>query len=189
VNRPAGTPRVAAVVLAAGAGSRFVAPDGTHKLLARSRDRPVVAWAVTAALEAGLERTWVVTGAVDLAGVVPAGAELLANERWADGQSTSLRAGGGGLDAVVVGLGDQPGIPASAWRAVAACDAPIAVATYGGRRRNPVRLAAAVWPLLPDDGDEGARVLLRRRPDLVTEVACAGDPGDIDTLEDLHLWN
>jgi molybdenum cofactor cytidylyltransferase len=168
-----------------------------HKLLAPWRGRPLVRWALEHAAEAGLARTWVVTGAIDLAaaGAVPPDVEVLANERWAEGQATSLHlaisaAGGAGLDAVVVGLGDQPLVPASAWRAVAAArERPIAVATYGGRRGNPVRLDRSVWELVPTEGDEGARVLMRERPDLVMAVACEGDPLDIDTVEDLSTWN
>ncbi len=154
----------------------------------------MVWWSVTAALEAGLERTWVVTGAVDLSSVIPAGAVLIENEEWAAGQATSLQravaeARRAGLSALVVGLGDQPLIPSSAWRAVAASRADIAVATYDGRRRNPVRLAAPVWELLSPAGDEGARSLMRTRPDLVQEVPCRGEPVDIDTREDLQRWS
>jgi molybdenum cofactor cytidylyltransferase len=193
-----GPAAVAAVVLAAGAGSRFAA-DGpgapaAHKLLAEFRGRPVVRWALEAAAGAGLARTWVVTGAVDLGEVVPPGVEVLPNPDWASGQASSLRtavraADAAGLRAVVVGLGDQPLVTAAAWRAVAGGPGPIAVATYGGRRRNPVRLDREVWPDLVAEGDEGARSLMRLRPELVREVPCAGDPADIDTVEDLHRWN
>jgi molybdenum cofactor cytidylyltransferase len=182
-------------VLAAGGGTRFQPGlDGTHKLLAPWRGRPLVWWAVSSAAGAGLERTWVVAGAADLSGVVPSGVEILANPRWAQGQATSLqvaisRARHEGMDAIVVGLADQPLVPPEAWRAVAEAIAPISVATYDGKRRNPVRLASEVWDLLPVDGDQGARSLIRGRPDLVGEVPCQGDPADIDTREDLLTWS
>jgi molybdenum cofactor cytidylyltransferase len=89
---------------------------------------------------------------------------------------------------VVVGLGDQPGVTATAWRRLADTDAPIAVATYHGVRRNPVRIHAELWDQLPHDGDEGARTLIRVRSDLVTEVACEGNADDIDTADDVARW-
>ena len=150
--------------------------------------------AVTNAITSGLDPVWVVTGAVDLHGVLPSEAVVLPNPRWAQGQATSLQvavaaARAAGLRAVVVGLGDQPLVSPEAWLAVARVDAPIVVATYDGRRRNPVRLAAEVWDLLPVTGDQGARLLIQARPDLVQEVPCQGDPADIDTREDLLTWN
>lgn len=183
-----------AVVLAAGGGTRFAATGENHKLLAPFRGRPVVSWAVGHALDAGLAATWVVTGAVDLDGLLPPEATLLANPAWAEGQATSLQAAVGAarrhdVAAIVVGLGDQPLIPASAWRAVASAGGDLAVATYHGHRRNPVKLSASTWDLLPVSGDEGARTVLRSQPDLVEEIPCQGDPVDIDTREDLLRWS
>lgn len=181
------------MVLAAGAGTRFAGP--THKLLAPLADgRRLVDHAIAAAVAAGIGPVYVVTGAVDLDDL-PDGTTVLANPRWADGIATSLAVAIGaarrdGHDAVVVGLGDQPAIDPDAWRLVAAATAtPIAVATYDGRRGNPVRLAADAWPELPTTGDEGARALFRRRPDLVTEVPCPGSGVDVDTVEDLRRWS
>lgn len=183
---------VAAVVLAAGEGARF--GPGEPKLLRPLRGRPLASWAIGAALEAGLDALAVVTGATDL-GPVLAGlggpVTVLVNPAWRTGQATSLRraldwCAEQGLVAAVVGLADQPFVPASAWRAVAAeAGAPVVTATYDGRRRPPVRLDRSVWSMLAEGGDEGARELMRRRPDLVREVACDGDPTDVDTVEDL----
>jgi molybdenum cofactor cytidylyltransferase len=184
---------VLAVVLAAGGGSRFAGSG--HKLLAQRDGRTVVEHAVDAAREA-LGEVLVVTGAARLPDAVTTapGVRLIHNPRWAEGQATSLAtaisfaAADDTIDAVVVGLGDQPDIAADAWRRVASSAAPIAIATYDGRRRNPVRLHRSVWPLLPTTGDEGARAVTRLRAELVEEVPCNGSPDDIDTLEDVLRW-
>jgi CTP:molybdopterin cytidylyltransferase MocA len=182
---------VAALVLAAGGGTRWDGPG--HKLLTEVRGRPLWSWAVDGAAAAGLDDVFVVVGAVDLP--VPADVVLVRNERWREGQATSLAAGiaaaaAAGHDTVVVGLADQPGVTAAAWRAVASASSPMAVAVYDDDRQgHPVRLHSSVWPLLSPHGDEGARAVMRERPDLVGRVACEGDPSDVDTVEDLTAWS
>ncbi|MGH9101529.1 MAG: nucleotidyltransferase family protein [Acidimicrobiales bacterium] len=178
---------VAAVVLAAGGSSRF-GPGA--KLLAPWRGRPLLLAALDAAIGAGLDETVVVGGAVDLSGVVPGSVTLLRNEAWSSGQASSLRAGldwcaRRGHAAAVVGLGDAPLVPASAWRAVAGSAADLAVATFGGRRHPPVRIGRARFGEVPASGDEGARRLLAGAPGVV-EVPCEGAPLDVDTVEDLR---
>ena len=191
------------VLLAAGAGSRY--SDVGHKLtagLSESSSRPaetVFERALASLRAAAIGCPTVVTGklgADDLG--IEAGDDLIVvhNHDWARGQMTSVRAAISsaeydGAEIVVIGLADQPGIEPAAWQAVAGAavdGAAIAVATYGGRRANPVALHRDTWGLLPASGDEGARTLMRLRPDLVVEVPCSGSPKDIDTVEDLTTW-
>ncbi len=182
-----------AALLAAGGGTRFVGP--THKLLATLDGRPVFRWALDHVVSAGLDHVVVITGAIAL-DINDAGVTIVHNEHWEHGQAGSLQLAIRAAEAhdsefIVVGLADQPFILASAWRDVAACDstAPILVATYSGKRGpNPVRLHRSVWSQLPTIGDEGARALMRLRPDWIDEVACEGSAADIDTLEDLGQW-
>lgn len=183
---------IAGVVLAAGAGSRFTGPH--HKLLIEVGGRPLVTHQLDAMVAAGFDRCFVVTGAVDLADLVPEGVTVLHNDRWAEGQATSLQVArravtDAGLGAMVVGVADTPGIPAITWRVVGATAGPIVVAEFDGVRRPPVKLEAEVFDLLPTTGDEGARVLLRTRPELVSGVPCPGDPHDIDTEDDRNRWS
>jgi molybdenum cofactor cytidylyltransferase len=178
----------AAIVLCAGGSSRFLSDK--PKLLASFRGQPLVTWALGHAIDASLDETIVVTGAVDLSGLIPDGVVVIENAQWASGQATSLLSGISaaeerGHQVVVVGLGDQPLVPAEAWTKVTRTDSPIAVASYDGHRSPPTRLASEVWPLLPRDGDEGARALMRTRPDLVQDVPCPGEALDVDTTEDL----
>ncbi len=182
----------AAVVLAAGAGSRFRGSE--HKLVAELRGRPVLAHALDAAIAARLDETIVVVGAVDFGDLIPAGVTVLENPDWASGQATSVQvaiahARRVGHAAVVVAPGDQPFVGVEAWRAVAASSGDLAMASFDGRLRPPTRLGASIWDDLPTVGDDGARVLSRSRPEGVTAVVCEGNPVDIDTVEDLARWN
>ena len=194
---------VAPILLAGGAGSRF--RDVGHKLTAGLPERAgrpresVVSRSLAAALDADIGVPVIVTGRLD-ADALGIGdrtdVTAVHNDDWQQGQMTSVQRGldaarYANADIVVVGLADQPGIDPSAWRAVADAvlgGARIAVATYDGRRANPVGLHRDVWDLLAETGDEGARGLMRLRPHLVIEVPCTGSPNDIDTVEDLTRW-
>jgi CTP:molybdopterin cytidylyltransferase MocA len=160
--------------------------------------RPLVVHAVDAAVASGLAPVVVVVAddrtATALSG--PAGrATIVENPRPERGISSSLHValraveGNEAVEAVVVGLADQPLMGPDAYRRVAgalADGAQLAVATYGGIRGNPVLIGRAHWEeALALVGDEGARVLLRRHGAL--EVPCdgTGEPADVDTPEDL----
>ncbi|MEO8163011.1 MAG: nucleotidyltransferase family protein, partial [Ilumatobacteraceae bacterium] len=177
-------PRTVAVILAAGSGSRF--EGGGHKLHAVVAGRALYLWALQAAIEASIGPVVVVTGAVEL----PLGdmaVSVVNNPLWRTGLASSLQVGivmarEQGAEALVVGLGDQPFVRASAWRAVADSRSPIAVATYQSKRGNPVRLHAEIWSAMPTLGDEGARSVFQIYSNLVEEVPCEGSSSDIDTL-------
>jgi CTP:molybdopterin cytidylyltransferase MocA len=193
VRRPSS---VSALLLAAGAGSRF----GGGKLLAPYRGRPLIEASLSNLADAPVDETVVVLGesAERLREVCSRyDGRVVENPEWAQGQSTSVRVGlqalGPGARAAVVLLADQPLVGAGAVeRLVAAFEAgaKVAVSTYGGRPRNPVLFSREVWPLLMTElsGDEGARPFLRRHPELVVRVPCdgVGDPADVDTVEDLR---
>jgi CTP:molybdopterin cytidylyltransferase MocA len=181
------------VLLAAGAGTRFVGPK--HKLRSLVGKDFLFTKTLGILLSTGLESTLVVTGAVNLDDLTQ-DSPTVHNAQWATGQRSSVitaisYARLHGFSAIVVGLADQPGITSQAWQAVASSDSPIAVATYDGIRGNPVRLHESVWGLLESDDsdpDSGARTLMRLHPELVLEVACKGNSADIDTTEDLSQW-
>jgi CTP:molybdopterin cytidylyltransferase MocA len=183
-------------VLAAGGGSRF----GGGKLLARLGGQPIIEAVLDNLREAPVDEVIVVVGsdAERLREVCERyGVRSVANEEWERGQSTSVLAGLRACDkksrAAVILLGDQPFVGADAVERLVAAfaeGANVAVATYGGKRRNPVLFSREVWPLLEAElaGDEGARSVLRQHPELVVEVPCegVGDPTDVDTREDLR---
>ncbi|WP_116950672.1 nucleotidyltransferase family protein [Jiangella endophytica] len=189
---------VAGLVLAAGSGSRYGGP----KALVRYEGSRLVDRAVRLLSGGGCAPVVVVSGAVSLS--VP-GAIVVHNPDWATGMGSSLRAGLRALswsvtaDAVVVALVDQPWVGVEAVKRLrqvwssAAGEVSVAVATYEGRRGNPVLLARPVWPEVAAlaDGDVGARPFLRAHPELVTAVDCTGTgtSADVDTPADLPPLN
>jgi CTP:molybdopterin cytidylyltransferase MocA len=194
---------VSAIVLAAGAGSRF----GGGKLLAPFGRRTLIEATLLGLREAPVDETIVVVGndAERLRGLCESyGVRIAENEDWAEGMATSVRKGLASCapdsGAAVVALADQPLVGAKAIeRLVKAYEGgvSVAVATYGGERLNPALFAREVWPMLEEElsGDEGARRFLKRHPEMVTEVPCddVADPTDVDTVEDLRrlrarLW-
>ena len=188
---------VAAVVLAAGRGSRLEA--SVAKPLLEYRGRPLVAYALEAAIASGLRPVVLVVGhdadAVARLANEFDGVAIVPAADWADGISQSLRAAleaftaDGNVDAVCVGLADQPRVGAEAYRRVAAAvdaGAALAVATYDGQRGNPVAIARTLWSAARAlTGDAGARQLMDGSE---VEVDCTGtgDPADVDTLDDLR---
>jgi CTP:molybdopterin cytidylyltransferase MocA len=190
--------RVAGVVLAAGASRRL----GRPKQLVEYTGEPLVRRAARAALEAGCDPVYVVTGAgapeVEdaLAGL---GVTALRNERWSEGVASSIRAGVDAAagatppcDGALLVLVDQPAVDAALLRglldAFSASGAGRAVAcAYGGGLGVP-----AVFPrsrfraLAALRGDRGAKPLLAADPDVVAVPFPAGER-DVDTEAELLL--
>jgi CTP:molybdopterin cytidylyltransferase MocA len=184
------------VVLAAGAGSRF----GGGKLLAPFGGRTLIEATLLGLREAPVDETIVVVGkdAERLRGFCESdGVRCTENPDWEEGMATSVKKGLASCSpdarAAVILLADQPLVGEEAVeRLVRAFEegADVAVATFGGRPRNPALFARRVWPMLREElsGDEGARGFMGRHPELVTEVPCddVADPADVDTVRDLR---
>ncbi|HEY5071737.1 MAG TPA: nucleotidyltransferase family protein [Caulobacteraceae bacterium] len=158
-----------AVVLAAGAGTRF----GGAKLTAPWRGGRLIDAAVAAALAAPVRSVIVVTGA-DAAVAQAVGPHrrlrLVHAADHAEGMAASLRAGVAALppdaDGVFVFLGDMPRIPHAILPALATALAGGALAAapvFAGRRGHPVLFARSMLLcLLRLTGDEGAKSVLDR---------------------------
>jgi CTP:molybdopterin cytidylyltransferase MocA len=179
---------IGALVLAAGEGRRF----GGTKQLASTGGRPLLEYALEA-VTAVSPRVVVLGHAADeiRAGVDLQGAEPVVCERWQDGQSASLRCGLDalrGADAVLVVLGDQPGVTAAAVAAVLAAggDEDAVRATYDGVPSHPVLLRRALLDRAGElTGDSGFRDLLAGARVRAVEVGHLADATDIDTREEL----
>ncbi len=184
--------RVAALVLAAGSGSRM---GGANKLLQPVQGVAMLRRVVNAALASRCTSVRVVTGfAADEAEVCLTGLEVAFthNPDYPTGMASSLRCGLTALDpeadAAVVLLADMPFIDGGHIdRLIDAFDPAqpgIVAPVKDGRRGNPVLWPRALFAEMQTvEGDVGARELLRRHADQVVSVACNDDAifADIDT--------
>jgi CTP:molybdopterin cytidylyltransferase MocA/SAM-dependent methyltransferase len=189
------TGNIAAVVLAAGAGSRF----GGGKLLASLGGRPVLQHVLDRLADAGVEDVVVVVG--DDASAIEEAIEWRHERRVRNpdpgrGLSSSVRIGidavDDDIDGALLVLGDQPTVAVETIRALldAAPDGarPIVVPVYardGGR--NPVLVGRDAFRMVGEvAGDRGLGPVIAAHPELVHEVPVSvpGNP-DIDTRSDL----
>jgi len=189
---------VAAIVLAAGRSTRM---GGPNKLLAEIGGKPLVRIAAVEALASRVREVIVVTGhqresvAAALQGLP---VKLVHNPDFAEGLSTSLRAGLAAVpaeaDGIVVCLGDMPQVTASLIdRLIAAFDpahhALVVVPTLKGKRGNPVVWSRRFFADLAQlEGDVGARHLIAANAEVVAEVPVedAAALTDVDTPEALR---
>ncbi len=193
---------IAGLVVAAGASSRL----GRPKQLLSLGGKPLPAWVLDAMREAGLGILVLVLGheAEAIRGVLNLeGVTVVVNTRYAEGMSTSLRVGlgamGPNVEGVVIAMGDQPFISPSLITGLIAehhrTEQPIVAADFGDYQGPPIFLGRNVWPLADEiRGDQGARFLLRSRPDWVatTPVPNRVVSLDVDTeeayLEAIEIW-
>jgi molybdenum cofactor cytidylyltransferase len=189
-------PRITAVVLAAGAGSRF----GGGKLLASVDGKPILQHVLDAIAAAGLVDVVVVLGddADEIERTIAWRSEgRIRNPDARRGLSSSVRLGLGAVDPSADGalflLGDQPTVRSEVIDALVSVSPSdgrtIVVPRYiGGGGPNPVVVHRGAFDLASAlDGDRGFGPLIAARRDLVEEVGVDGSNPDVDTRGDLAL--
>jgi molybdenum cofactor cytidylyltransferase len=184
---------VAAILLAAGAGSRF----GGDKLLHPLEDGVAIAAHAARNLFAAVPEVIAVVrwGDFPLYDMLEQeGCQVTMFQGAARGMGASLAHGiaqARGVDGWVIALADMPRIsPESIRKVVAALEegASIAAPVRNGERGHPVGFGSRLRDeLLALDGDQGARAVIERHREAVKLVEC-NDPGillDIDRKSDL----
>lgn len=171
--------RVVAVVLAAGAATRFGAP----------KQRLLLPGVLERLAASPVDEVVVVEGAYELRVDPGAAVRLVHCDDWERGPGASLRCGlaalGEDVEAAMVIMGDGPELaPEAVARVIASWRAEggdVVAASYGGVRGHPLLVARAAWADVPD---AGLRVVEPRL------VPCddLGAPGDVDTQADLDAW-
>lgn len=189
---------VAAILLAAGRASRWRASGGREatKLVAPWRGRPMARAVAEAALASRARPLVVVLGheaAAVRAALDGLPAAFVENRDFAQGLSTSLRAGLAALparcDGAVVLLGDMPEVGADLIDAlIAGFEArpdALAVAPRGaGGLGNPVLLSRGLFAQAAElSGDKGARRLVERAGARRVEIDWAGEEIALDIDE------
>jgi molybdenum cofactor cytidylyltransferase len=170
-----------------------------NKLLEPIGGEKMVRRVAATAIASGAEPVIVVTGheAASVAGALRGlDVTIVANPDYADGLSTSLRAGlralPAGIDGALILLGDMPEIEASVLTALMAAftgASAICVPMRHGRRGNPVLWGRSYFAeMMRLTGDIGAKPLMVRHETQLIEVEVATDSifEDVDTSEDLQ---
>jgi molybdenum cofactor cytidylyltransferase len=177
--------RVAAVILAAGAATRF----GSPKQLAKVGAGTMLERVAEIARAAGLSPVVVVLPSTISP---PDGTLGVVNDRPEDGISRSLRlaveALPGDVDAAVVLLGDQPTVPIAWIEALleGARNHPVVAVRAEGRIGPPVLLRREAFALVSEaTGDAGLAPVLARHAELVSHVDVPAHAPDVDTPADL----
>lgn len=164
---------IAAVVLAAGAATRFGGP----------KQALLVPAVLQRLAKSSVDDVVVVAGAHELGKVE---ARVVMCPDWERGPGASLRCGLAALppetEAAIVVLGDGPNLAPqavervlAAWRGGAG---DVVAAGYGGNRGHPLLLARAAWDAIPDEG-------MRALPAILVPCDDLGTPGDVDTADDI----
>jgi 4-nitrophenyl phosphatase len=189
-----GKTQVAAVILAAGASTRF----GRCKQLLKWKGKPLLAHIADVALHAGLDPVIAVLGCranETYAALGDRSVQALINWRWEEGLSTSVHTGLAGVppqaEAALFLQCDQPLVSVGLLRSIVARfeqgSAAIVHPTHAGQRGTPVLFARRLFPELSAvGGDEGGRSLIARHAHDVATVVVddARMLADVDTWED-----
>jgi molybdenum cofactor cytidylyltransferase len=186
--------RIASIVLAAGSSSRM---GLRNKLLEPIGGEPMVRRVAAIALGSGAEPVVAVTGyeASEVSATLQGlGVTLILNPDYADGLSTSLRAGLSalppGIDGALILLGDMPEVEGSVVSDLMASftgTSAICVPVRHGRKGNPVLWGGRYFPEMMElTGDLGAKPLMTRHEAQLIEVEVATDSifRDVDAPED-----
>jgi len=184
-------PFVCGLVLGAGGSRRL----GRPKQLLPYRDGTLLGHVVGVARMCGFDQLVVAIGGsahAVRAGVDLTGADVVVNEAYGEGCSSSIAAALAVVDprcdVLVLMLGDQPGVTPDTVAALLAGrgEAPLAVCRYDDGRGHPIAFARRVFGALADlHGDKGVWRLLDQAGDEVADVPIAGTiPRDVDTPED-----